>query len=521
MDGEDFADLENRLWSAADELRANSKLRASEFSTPVLGLIFLRYADHRFTETEEELEGKVTGRRQIGKADYQSRGILFLPQEARFRSLLDLPEGADIGQELNEAMRAIEAENPDLKDVLPKTYNRLENETLVELLKIMNSIPMDMEGDAFGRIYEYFLGQFAMTEGQKGGEFYTPMSIVQLIVNIIEPYKGRILDPACGSGGMFVQSARFVEEHRNNGDGELSIYGQERVGDTVRLCKMNLAVHGLAGDIRQGNTYYEPLYMDASDGKDFDYVMANPPFNVDRVDKERLSDDERFIHGLPSVDNANYLWMQIFESALNDGGRAGYVMANSANDARHSEREIRRKMIEKGVVDVLVAISSNFFYTVSLPCTLWFLDKGKLGTEREDKVLFIDARDIYRQVNRTLRDFKPAQIEFLGNIVRLYRGSEPDNIYQSDELMSEHFPGGNYKDVPGLCKVVTRDEIEEQGWSLNPGRYVGIEQGEEPIDYEFETKFGELYEELSLLNSKAYDLEDQIQNISDGILGTE
>jgi len=250
-------EIEKQLWEAADEMRANSKLKASEYSVPVLGMIFLRYADHKFGHAEKELAGKGTGRRQIGKLDYQARGVLYLPNEARFQNLLLLPEGENIGMAINNAMRAIERENPDLKDVLPKTYNRMENATLIELLKLMASIPMDIEGDAFGKIYEYFLGKFAMSEGQKGGEFFTPTTIVKLIVEIIEPYHGRIFDPACGSGGMFVQSARHVAKRRANPSAQLSIYGQERVAETVRLCKMNLAVHGLDGDIRQGNTYYE------------------------------------------------------------------------------------------------------------------------------------------------------------------------------------------------------------------------------------------------------------------------
>lgn len=470
---EDIKELEKRLWEAADELRANSKLKASEYSMPVLGLIFLRYANHRFTRARDQLQGGGSGRRTIGKADYVSKIGFYVPEESRFDALLKLPEGANIGKEINEAMRAMERENPDLADVLPKSYNHLENRTLSELLKIMNSIPMDIEGDAFGRIYEYFLGEFAKAEGQKGGEFYTPTSIVKLIVNILEPYEGRILDPACGSGGMFVQSARFVEEHKANGDGNLSLYGQEKIEETVRLCEMNLAAHGLAGDIRQGNSYYEPLYLEALDDDGFDYVMANPPFNVDRVDKERLTEDHRFPYGLPDVDNANYLWIQMFYSALNSTGRAGFVMANSASDARHSEEEIRKQLIEDGVVDVIVAISTNFFYTVTLGCTLWFLDKSKQGTTREDEVLFIDARHLYRQVTRRIRDFKPSQIEFLSNIARLYRGEEPEYRRGSEDLMDEHFPEGAYTDVPGLCKVATRGEIEELNWSLHPGKYVG------------------------------------------------
>ncbi len=500
--------LENRLWGAADELRANSKLKASEYSIPVLGLIFLRYADVKFADAEKQLAKQGSERRRSagGKERYQAMGVLYLPEAARFGNLLKLPEGGNIGQAINDAMRAIEAENPDLKDVLPKTYNRLENATLVELLKLMGSIPMDIEGDAFGRIYEYFLGKFAMTEGQKGGEFYTPTSIVKLIVEIIEPFHGCIYDPACGSGGMFVQSARFIEEHKARAMEEISVYGQERVAETVRLAKMNLAVHGLAGDIRQGNTYYEDLHN--SPGK-FDFVMANPPFNVDRVDKERLKDDPRFPFGMPRTDNANYLWIQIFYSALNDTGRAGFVMANSASDARASELEIRKKLIEARVVDVMVAIGSNFFYTVTLPCTLWFLDRDKQGTEREDTVLFIDARHIYRQLDRAHRDFTPEQIEFLANIVRLYRGEEPENRHDSAEMLAEKFPDGQYQDVPGLCKVATIEVIEAQGWSLNPGRYVGVAAREED-DFDFFERLEELNEELEVLNSEARELEERI-----------
>ena len=434
-------EIEKRLWDAADELRANSKLKASEYSVPVLGLIFLRYADHKFSQAEKELEGKDTGRKKIGKSDYQALGVLYLPDEARFENLLDLPEGENIGKAINEAMKAVEADNPDLKDVLPKGYNRLDNATLVELLKLMASIRMDIKGDAFGKIYEYFLGNFAMSEGQKGGEFFTPTSIVRLIVNIIEPYHGRIFDPACGSGGMFVQSARFVAEHKRNPSAEISVYGEERVSETVRLCKMNLAVHGLAGDIRQGNTYYEDLHT--STGK-FDFVMANPPFNVNRVDKERLKDDPRFPFGMPRVDNANYLWIQIFYSTLNEKGRAGFVMANSASDARASELDIRQKLIMDQAVDVMVAVGSNFFYTVTLPCTLFFLDRGKRNTDRKDKVLFIDARHIFRQIDRAHRDFTPQQIEFLANIVRLYRGEETENRHKSAEMLEEKFPDRRY-----------------------------------------------------------------------------
>ena len=375
----------------------------------------------------------------------------------------------------------------------------------------MASIPMDIEGDAFGKIYEYFLGKFAMSEGQKGGEFFTPTSIVKLIVAIIEPFKGRIFDPACGSGGMFVQSARFVEEHKKRAINEISIYGQERVAETVKLCKMNLAVHGLAGDIRQGNTYYEDLHT--STGK-FDFVMANPPFNVNKVDKDRLKDDPRFPLGMPRVDNANYLWIQTFYSSLNKTGRAGFIMANSAADARGSELDIRKKLIEDQAVDVMVSVGPNMFYTVTLPCTLWFFDRGKKGTARKDKILFLDARHVFRQIDRAHREFTPKQIEFLGNIVRLYRGEEIEDRHDGHELVKEKFPGGKYADVPGLCKVATIKEVEAQGWSLSPGRYVGVAEGE-AADFDFKERLIELNEELQVLNAEAKELEEQIsENVS-------
>jgi len=500
-------EIEKRLWDAADELRANSKLKSSEYSVPVLGLIFLRYADHKFAQAEKKLAGKATGRRQIGKFDYQELGVMYLPNEARFSTLLNLPEGADIAKAINDAMRAIEAENEELKDVLPKTYNRLDNATLFTLLKTFAAVPMDIEGDAFGKIYEYFLGKFAMSEGQKGGEFFTPTSIVKLIVEVIEPYHGRIFDPACGSGGMFVQSARFVENHKQSPSAEISIYGQEKTLETVRLCKMNLAVHGLSGDIRQGNTYYEDIHR--SSGK-FDFVMANPPFNVDRVDKERLKDDPRFPLGLPKIDNANYLWIQVFYSSLNPTGRSGFVMANSASDARGSELEIRKQLIQAGMVDVMIAIGPNFFYTVTLPCTLWFLDRGKGQTPRKDKVLFIDARHLYRQVDRAHREFTVEQIEFLANIVRLYRGEPIDvETFRRNVSTATTFPHGQYRDVPGLCKVATLAEIEAQGWSLNPGRYVGVAE-KAADDFDFRERLEALNEELETLNAQARELEERI-----------
>lgn len=511
-------EIEKRLWDAADQLRANSKLSASEYSVPVLGLIFLRFADYKFTVAKNKIENELknkNSRMGIKKEHYQSKGVLYLPDESRFSNLLDLPEGANIGRAVNDAMKYIEAENRELKDVLPKTYNRLENDVLAALIKNFSNIPIDIEGDVFGKIYEYFLGNFAMAEGQRGGEFFTPTSLVKLIVAILKPFHGRIYDPACGSGGMFVQSAHFVEEHKKNPATEISIFGQEKTAATIRLCKMNLAVHGLSGDIRQGNSYYEDIHN--SFGK-FDFVMANPPFNVNGVDKERIKDDRRFGYGIPRPDNANYLWIEAFVSALKSQGRAGFVMANSASDAGQSELEIRKKMIEDGIVDVMVSIGPNFFYTVTLPCTLWFIDKNKKNTPTEDKVLFIDSREIYNQIDRAHREFTSEQVEFLANIVRLYRGENIENLHDSNVLLDEMFPEGYYKDVPGLCKIVHIDEIIENGHSLNPVRYVGAIEREED-DFDFFERIFTLNNELEDLNIKSHKLEDIINKNLSELLG--
>jgi type I restriction enzyme M protein len=451
-----------------------------------------------------------------------------------------------------------------------------------------------MDYDAFGRIYEYFLGEFAMSEGQGGGEFYTPSSIVRLLTEVIEPYHGRILDPACGSGGMFVQSARFVAEHKRQaaaghprpldgrgvgGEGysgdpgkELSIHGIEKTDETGRLCRVNLAVHGLEGDIRHGgnvNSYYDDPH-DAT-GR-FDFALANPPFNVNAVDKERLKDSvgpgRRFPFGLPRTDNANYLWIQLFFSVLNEKGRAGFVMANSASDARSSEQELRRQLIESRAMDAMVAVGPNMFYTVTLPCTLWFMDKGKAtrppspqpspmgrgsslpspagrragdeggAPDRANTVLFIDARHIYRQVDRAHREWTPAQIGFLANLVRLYREEALDFTLgggearaKIQEVFGTPSPSGRgtkgegacavvYKDVAGLCKAATLKELEAQGWSLNPGRYVGVAAGEAVSDEDFKEQLEALNEELETLNAAARELETTIANNVAEILET-
>ena len=501
----DLGELQRKLWEAADQLRANSGLKASEYASPVLGLIFLRYADERFAQTAKAM-GTGSARRPIGPDDYQAAGALYLPEQSRFETLLDLPEDADIGKALNQAMGGIEIYNPDLRGMLPKDYSRVPDDILGELLRLLRALPGVIEGDGFGLIYEYFLGKFAFSEGQKGGEFFTPTSIVRLIVEILEPFHGKICDPACGSGGMFVQSARFVERHRRDPGQELSIYGQEKTGDTVRLANMNLGVHGLSGDIREGNTYYEDLHD--SVGK-FDFVMANPPFNVNKIDKTKLEDDPRFPFGLPKPDNGNYLWIQTFYSALNDTGRAGFVMANSASDARGSELEIRRKLIEDRSVDVIIAVGTNMFYTVTLPVTLWFLDRGKKHTDRADQLLFIDAREIYNQIDRAHRDWTPQQVEFLANIVRLWRGEEPEFDAGSEDMLSAVLPDVMYADLAGLCGVATIEQIKEQGWSLNPGRYVATSARSHPGSLD---GLEDLVSEFSRLTEAARDLEAIVQS---------
>ncbi len=522
------ATLEKRLWDAADQFRANSGLKPQEYSGPILGLIFLRFAEVRFAAQRTKLEKAGASSRRSSRVDepaaYHAESILYLASNARFDFLLNLPEAADIGTKVNEAMRDIEKHNPQLGGVLPKTYNLFTSTLLKELLKKVSEIPATADYDAFGRIYEYFLGQFARTEGQKGGEFYTPSCIVRLLTEVIEPYHGRILDPASGSGGMFVSSARFVAEHKRNPAAELSVHGVEKTDETGRLCRLNLAVHGLEGDIRHGgniNSYYDDPHNATGA---FDFVLANPPFNVNAVDKERLKDmvgaGRRFPFGLPRTDNANYLWIQLFYSSLNAKGRAGFVMANSASDARSSEQELRQKLIEAKAVDVMVAVGPNMFYTVTLPCTLWFFDRGKAKTARGNTVLFIDARHIYRQVDRAHRDWTPAQIGFIANLVRLYRGEELDLTVGGDEaktkLIEVFGKKPKFTDVPGLCKAATLKEIEAQGWSLNPGRYVGVAPGEDVSDEDFKAQFETQNEELETLNAQARELEATIaKNVAD------
>jgi type I restriction enzyme M protein len=435
MQGKQLRLLEAELWRAADQLRANSKLTASEYSMPVLGLIFLRHAYNRFLKVKDEVEKNLPvhpqrGRRALTKKDFEEQNSMFLPEKSQFEYLVALPESEDIGEAIDNAMKLIEDEYDNLKGVLPKNYSIFSKDLLKELLRIFNKeVLQRAEGDLFGKIYEYFLNKFAMTGAQEGGEFFTPMSLVQTIVNVIEPESGVMFDPATGSAGMFVQTGYFIEEKEGLDPArKVTFYGQEKADMNTRLAKMNMAVHGLEGFIVQGNTFYEDKHN--LTGK-CDRVMANPPFNVDGVDKAKdvVKKDPRLPFGLPKNDNANYLWIQYFysylkpHSANSQGGRAGFVMASSASDAGHSEKEIREKLVKTGAVDVMMAIGNNFFYTRSLPCTLWFFDRSKEKDEQQkDKVLMLDARKIYRKVTSKVNDFSPEQLQNLISIVNLYRG---------------------------------------------------------------------------------------------------
>ena len=433
MQGKQLRKLEAELWRAADQLRANSKLTASEYSMPVLGLIFLRHAYNRFLKAKEEVEKSLPyhpqrGRRPVTKQDFEEQNAMFLPDKAQFDYLVSLPESADIGEAIDNAMKLIEEEYENLNGVLPKNFSIFSKDLLRELLRIFNKeVLQKAEGDLFGKIYEYFLNKFAMTGAQEGGEFFTPMSLVQTIVNVIEPDHGIVFDPACGSAGMFVQTGYFIESEGLKPAETVTFYGQEKAELNTKLAKMNLTVHGLEGKIFEGNTFYEDKHNLVGSA---DFVMANPPFNVDGVDKAKdvVKKDPRLILdgkvNLPKNDNANYLWIQYFYNYLKPTGRAGFVMASSASDAGHSEKDIREKLVKTGAVDVMMAIGNNFFYTRSLPCTLWFFDRAKeLETDKKDKVLMLDARKIYRKVTSKVNDFSPEQLQNLICIVNLYRGN--------------------------------------------------------------------------------------------------
>ena len=602
MTAAQLKELEDNLWKAADKLRADSGLKASEYSTPILGLIFLRFASIRYNkvkaEIKAELEAQKKSRNQLKEEEIAILKCgFYLPPEAEYDYLLNLPEKDDIAKAIKKAMELIEYYKPELKDSLPKDeyfklYTKDDRSLPKSLLKTFKDIPEDATGDVFGKVYEYFLGAFALAEGQGGGAFYTPTSVVKLMVEVIEPFKGTIYDPACGSGGMFVQSSEFVDKRRaelhDDDTKDLMVYGSEKDSETVKLARMNLAVNGLRGQVVQANAYYENPFD--SYGK-FDYVMANPPFNVDDVNYDRVKDDQRFNeYGIPknktkanakkqaavnSVPNANYLWINLFATSLKPTGRAALVMANSASDARNSEADIRQTLIKSGVIDCMLTLPKNMFYTVTLPATLWFFDKNKKSND--GKILFIDARNIFRQVTRALREFTDEHIQNIATIVRLYRGEnqrlqellakyqqqandfEKQAKQQQQEVekikkamptdekelkrwekqleeaekqyktlhdkqqyylghinwLNERFPNGVYEDVTGLCKAATLKEIEEQDYSLNPGRYVGVVIEEDGLtEAEFLAELKQRHTTLNKLNQKARELEALInQNL--------
>ena len=612
--------LETELWESADLLRQGSKLTSNQYCMPVLGLIFLRYAYSRFKKVEESIlkdrpsrGGRVL---PVEASDFVAKNALFLPREAQYAYLLTLPadipsaglrntEGHpmnSLGEVVNNAMTLIEAQSEQLKGVLPKSYTDFSDELLSELLRIFNNSAIDqVGGDVIGRIYEYFLNKFAKNIAQDDGVFFTPKSLVKMIVNVLEPKGGVLLDPACGSGGMFIQSGDFVNSSGMNVNSAMTFYGQEKVEYNAQLCLMNMAVHGLTGVIKSGdeaNTFYH----DAHNLQGCcDYVMANPPFNVDKVKAESCASAGRLPFGLPSVNknkevgNANYLWISYFYAYLNERGRAGFVMASSATDSQNRDKDIREKLVRTGDVDVMISVANNFFYTKSLPCSLWFFDRAKTEATK-NRVLFIDARNYYTVVDRTLNEWSEWQLKNLNAIVWLYRGetekyaallqeyhdylnteaeaAENDDLKDavnqdsfadivsalkeklsalrkvakaevdaaekrdrksiqqqySDRIayienmltvakeanwLYEKFGDGVYADVLGLCKLATLAEIEEKGWSLTPGAYVGVAPVEDD-GVDFAERMAEIHRELLSLQAESNDLMDTIsQNMKE------
>lgn len=577
--------LETELWEAADLLRADSKVTSQEYCMPVLGLIFLRYAYSRFKFVEADIlkdrpvrNGRVL---PVEAADFKTKSAIFLPEEARYDYLLNLPDNTDMGQAINHAMELIEEQSAQLKGILPKNYTILQNDLLRELLRIFNNSAFnEMKDDIIGRIYEYFLNKFAPAVASDDGVFFTPKSLVRMIVNIIEPSHGTVLDPACGSGGMFVSSADFIEQYGANANTAMTFFGQEKVEYNAKLCIMNMAVHGLNAKIVSGdeaNSFYHDAHNLESS---CDYVMANPPFNVDKVKSETTQNAGRLPFGLPSVNknkevgNANYLWISYFHAYLNETGRAGFVMASSATDSQGKDKDIREQLVGTGDVDVMLSVGNNFFYTKSLPCTLWFFDKAK-REENKDKVLFIDARNYYTVVDKTLNEWNEWQMKNLNAIVWLYRGETEKytsllNEYKQilgqalpfeeilklleeeraelqrrakievehagrndkkrvqthyDEMiatknaeititkeaiwLTEKFGDGEYRDILGLCKLASRAEIVEKGYSLTPGAYVGVAPVEDD-GVDFAARMAEIHSELLTLQAESNELMDTI-----------
>lgn len=567
--------LEADLWESADLLRAGSKLTSSQYCMPVLALLFLRYAYSRFKMVEAELLKNRPSRggrvMPVEPNDFAAKSALYLPREAQFDYLVNLSDDQPLGEAVNHAMTLVEEQSEQLTGILPKSYTMFSDELLRELLRIFNNKTLDeIGGDVIGRIYEYFLSKFAKAVASDDGVFFTPKSLVKMLVNVLEPKQGVMLDPACGSGGMFVQTGDFVNAGGMNANTQMTFYGQEKVEYNAQLCLMNMAVHGLNGRIVSGdeaNSFYHDAHNLA--GK-CDYVMANPPFNVDKVKSESASAAGRLPFGLPGVNaktkeigNANYLWISYFYAYLNDHGRAGFVMASSATDSANKDRDIREKLVLTGDVDVMVSVGNNFFYTLSLPCSLWFFDKAK-RLENKNRVLFIDARNYYTVVDRTLNEWSEWQLKNLQAIVHLYRGEtekyrqlvaeyndaldgrtlqqcEEDLVSikqaakdavanavrkekkqvereqneriaeaeamletarQREWLTSKFGLDGEYQDVLGLCKIATIQEIEEKNYSLTPGAYVGVAEVEDD-GVDFHERMNEIHAELASLNKEA------------------
>lgn len=597
--------LEAELWESADLLRAGSKLTSNQYCMPVLGLIFLRYAYSRYKMVEAEILKNRPSRggrvMPVEASDFAAKSALYLPKEAQYDYLLNLPDDIasagilnkdghtmnSLGEVVNNAMQLIEEQSEQLTGVLPKSYTDFSDEILSELLRIFNNSALDeVGGDIIGRIYEYFLNKFAKNIASDDGVFFTPKSLVKMIVNVIEPKSGILLDPACGSGGMFIQSGDFVNHSGMNANNAMTFYGQEKVEYNAQLCLMNMAVHGLTGVIKSGDEA-NSFYHDAHNLNGCcDYIMANPPFNVDKVKAESAESAGRLPFGMPAVNknkeigNGNYLWISYFYSYLNEHGCAGFVMASSATDSQGKDKDIREKLVKTGHVDAMVSVGNNFFYTKPLPCSLWFFDKGK-SEEIKDKVLFIDARNYYTVVDRTLNEWSEWQLKNLNAIVWLYRGeiekyqqliAEYKNVLGEavsfeeslhllkeelkdlqkrakteveaagrndkkrvqasyDELIAakneeitvakeavwlyEKFGEGVYADVLGLCKAATIAEIEEKGWSLTPGAYVGVAPVEDD-GVNFEERMAEIHRELLSLQAESNDLMDIIsQNMKE------
>lgn len=556
----ELKNLKDNLWHSADMLRAGAHLAPNKYGQPILGLIFLRYADVLFKQHKAEIDKEyevLKGTRM--ERSYKDIAVqkcgFYLPECAYFDTINDAPDEAHKAVLVKEAMEAIERENPKLENVLPKeVYGQLvpeeDPELLSRIVRVFKDIPENINIDLFGQIYEYFLGNFALAEGQGGGAFYTPPSVVQYMVEVIHPVIGdrKFLDPACGSGGMFVQAARYM--HRHNATNQdlmhFRCYGVEKDPDTGKLGKMNLLLNNVRGEIIEANSYYSDPY-DAF-GK-FDYVMANPPFNVDEVLVSKVSDDARFkTYGIPrnktksakknsdkteTVPNANYLWIGYFATALNETGKAALVMANSASDAGGSELEIRKKMIQDGIISQMVTLPSNMFSTVTLPATLWFFNKQRT---QKDEILFVDARNIFTQVDRAHRKFSDEQIKNLGIITRLYEGDSEAFWQLVDEYkkagkqeevdwLLKRWPEGKYRDVIGLCKVAKitgEDGIEDNDWSLNAGRYVGVVIEDDGMtSEEFRQEMLSLNSEFSKLNAEAVDLQKKIEKNMVELFGEE